>query len=469
MTLKVCSANAILGSNLDYPLVPETEHVQARRHKSPSDTPCMYATLSAVHMAEPEAVARVLTDVIRVNPTDGDWLADLHGFDKAERIELCDALKSQGVALADRSKLRRLATSGRKSPDSTVVPQMTELTTRSMPRKLQEGSSGSMDSIALAVTALLGIVSYLVQAKLSRDAERSQKESDRTHADIARVEAKTENQLTRVQTQMERFVQPFSASISQTAQAILNTMGELGLQFQIEHWQLAWLKVSAAPHIEVQHIGNPAAYAASFKSPYFKLAPQDIAVLEGDPMVRQRYTELVAATWLPPLRDMVELFTTQVHSWARVRALLAILLGTHTIIMKVIITVRSKEVRPTRVLQTHLNDGIDLEQLEVLMPRSLGVTWAVALGSASTILSQTCTYVRQLESVVVRWQNGDYSMLQPVTANPFFVTIAIAASVKKEAGRKELELLGQSSAARNATGGTQTSKIFFQGANKQTT
>ena len=107
--------------------------------------------------------------------------------------------------------------------------------------------SGSMDSIALAVTALLGIVSYFVQAKLSRDAERSQKESDRTHADIVRVEANTENQLTRVQTQMERFVQPFSASISQTAQAILNTMGELGLQFQIEHWQLAWLKVSAAP------------------------------------------------------------------------------------------------------------------------------------------------------------------------------------------------------------------------------
>ena len=134
-----------------------------------------------------------------------------------------------------------------------------------------------------------------------------------------------------------------------------------------------------------------------------------------------------------------------------------------------IITVRSREVRLTRVLQTHLNDGIDLEQLEALMPRSLGVNWAVALGSPTTILSQTCTYVRQLESVVVRWQNGDYSMLQPVTAYPCFAAATIAISVKKEAGRKELELLGQSSAARNATGGTQTSKIFFQGAKEQTT
>jgi hypothetical protein len=280
----------------------------------------MYATLSAVHVVEPEAIARVLIDIVRVSPSGSDWLDDLHGFDKVERVELSNALKAQGVALADRSKLRKLATLGQKAPQSTVFSQITEPIGGSGSRKLQEGSSGSMDSIALAVTALLGIVSYLVQAKLSRDAERSQKESDRTHADSARAETRAENQLTRVQTQMERFVQPFSASLSQATQAILNTMGELELQFQIEHWKLAWLKVSAAPYIEVQHVGNPAAYTAIFKSPYFKLAPQDIAVIEGDPMVRQRYTELVAATWLPPLRDMVELFTTQVHSRARVQA-----------------------------------------------------------------------------------------------------------------------------------------------------
>jgi hypothetical protein len=56
-----------------------------------------------------------------------------------------------------------------------------------------------MDSIALAVTALLGIVSYLVQAKISRDAERLQKDSDRAHADNARAEGKAEKLLVRVQ------------------------------------------------------------------------------------------------------------------------------------------------------------------------------------------------------------------------------------------------------------------------------
>jgi hypothetical protein len=56
-----------------------------------------------------------------------------------------------------------------------------------------------MDSVALAIAALLGIVSYLVQAKISRDAERSHKDSDRAHADNARAEGKAEKLLARVQ------------------------------------------------------------------------------------------------------------------------------------------------------------------------------------------------------------------------------------------------------------------------------
>ena len=36
-------------------------------------------------------------------------------------------------------------------------------------------------------------------------------------------------------------------------------------------------------------------------------------MLESDASARQRYTELVVETWLPPLRAMVQLFTTQVR------------------------------------------------------------------------------------------------------------------------------------------------------------
>ena len=45
-------------------------------------------------------------------------------------------------------------------------------------------------------------------------------------------------------------------------------------------------------------------------------------------------------------------------------------------------------------------------------------------------------------------------MLQPVVAYPCFVVGMIQVEVKKEAGRKELELLGQSSGARSAAGGS---------------
>ena len=112
---------------------------------------------------------------------------------------------------------------------------------------------------------------------------------------------------------MECFVLPYNMSHSQLNEALFNSMWELGLSDQIDHWQAAWLKVSAAPHIEVYQFGNPATVAALLKSPYFKLALEDTAVLEGNPAVRQRYTELVVETWLPPLRVMVDLFTRQVR------------------------------------------------------------------------------------------------------------------------------------------------------------
>ena len=76
-------------------------------------TPSLADALAEAHMAESGEVARVLTQVVRINPTFAvgrGWLADLRGFDGPERQELSDLLRKEGVGLADRSKLRRLAT-----------------------------------------------------------------------------------------------------------------------------------------------------------------------------------------------------------------------------------------------------------------------------------------------------------------------------------------------------------------------
>ena len=73
--------------------------------------PPLAAALADARMAEPDAVARALTKVIRIDPTtEGGWLADLRGFDGPERQELSDILRKEGVGLADRSKLRWLTT-----------------------------------------------------------------------------------------------------------------------------------------------------------------------------------------------------------------------------------------------------------------------------------------------------------------------------------------------------------------------
>jgi hypothetical protein len=80
---------------------------------APPPAPSLADALAEAHMADSEAVARVLTEVVQINPTfaiGGGWLVDLRGFDEPERQELSDILRKEGVGLADRSKLRRLAT-----------------------------------------------------------------------------------------------------------------------------------------------------------------------------------------------------------------------------------------------------------------------------------------------------------------------------------------------------------------------
>jgi hypothetical protein len=312
-----------------------------RAHAAATPPSELLASLSQAGLGNTHSISEALSTI------ELHSLQDIRMLDAGERAEMFVSLEGMGVGLGSRAKLRRLA--------DVQIPSALENTNwaftrpESTRRQLQQGSGGgSMDSIALAITALLGIASYLVQAKISRDAEKSQKDSDRAHADRARAEMKAEIQLARVMTQMEHFVAPFTSSQTQLMEAVLNTMKEVDLTTQIEHWQLAWLPVPIAPHIEVHHFSNPASMGARMRSPYFKLARQDIAVLESDPAARQRcgrrplghkvpalvsseqsrasnpvrsdylrrfvrYTELVGQTWLPPLRALVELFTTQVR------------------------------------------------------------------------------------------------------------------------------------------------------------
>ena len=60
--------------------------------------------------------------------------------------------------------------------------------------------------------------------------------------------------------------------------------------------------------------GNPATLSKWPRAPYFKLPPSDIALLESDPELRQRWMDYVVHLFLPPLRRLVEIILTQVRA-----------------------------------------------------------------------------------------------------------------------------------------------------------
>ena len=95
--------------------------------------------------------------------------------------------------------------------------------------------------------------------------------------------------------------------------AIEHTALELKLPIHCDIYRLQYAAQPATPHVEIFNMPEPARMAAGMRAPFFKLAPEDVALLASDPARRQRYMELVTYSWMPPLRRMAELIATQVR------------------------------------------------------------------------------------------------------------------------------------------------------------
>jgi hypothetical protein len=163
-------------------------------HAAVTLPPVLPASLSHAGLEHPESLTESLYTI------ELRSLQDIMMLDIGERTEMFASLQARDGGMGSRAKLRWLA-----DAPSATVERSTEgleqdadwVSTRAqaMATWWQLQSGGSMDFIALGMTALLGIASYLVQTKISRDAERSQKDSDRAHVDNARVEGKVEKLL----------------------------------------------------------------------------------------------------------------------------------------------------------------------------------------------------------------------------------------------------------------------------------
>jgi hypothetical protein len=102
----------------------------------------------------------------------------------------------------------------------------------------------------------------------------------------------------------------------------------------------------------------------------------------------------------------------------------------------------------------HLGESIRPERFDELMPKAFGVSWGAAFGSTSRVLGHTQHYARQLESVVARWDASDFGMMQPVAPCPMRGWGMFSLELITLVGQKELDLLGESSGASTARGGS---------------
>ena len=74
----------------------------------------------------------------------------------------------------------------------------------------QEDNGLSVEILAISVTALLGLASYIMQAKLARDGARADKAHDRTLANREQVALRAGLQLERVREQQRDLINPMS-------------------------------------------------------------------------------------------------------------------------------------------------------------------------------------------------------------------------------------------------------------------
>jgi hypothetical protein len=99
---------------------------------------------------------------------------------------------------------------------------------------------------------------------------------------------------------------------------------ELQLAETLAQFSYEFVKLPAAPWMEFLNVTNKASLSAWSKVPFANLPLPDLADIDNDPAKRQRYTELVRASYLPPLRHMADIVHTQVlhppaSSWVPTR------------------------------------------------------------------------------------------------------------------------------------------------------
>jgi hypothetical protein len=385
----------------------------------------MVAALSAANIVAPQLVAHVLQSV-ELAP------AELGQLDSAERAELVGAMKAAKVTLGDRFRVLQMSAAGAMGSSSSACLEIktdTATVLDSETRALQSAGGGGVsgDSIALMVTALLGVGSFIVQAvtekRAARASETLQRELDRELAAREVTRNTVGAQLERVRLQMAEYLRPLVIHIS----ILQNTMEYVCMALNMPDYlfpgggmDMGDILASppGAPHVIFVNKGvviaaarpparpSAASPSASPGLPHvYKLSADDAVRLEADQELRERWVE----TWVslePNLSAIEEIITTKYH----------------------------------------LSEPVDITILDAgVGSLDLGCGWRDMFLSSGTLACTFVPWIRQWYSMRERWDADDYSQLEPVIpglCSPMWCLIVAMSNI---CGMREMALQGASS------------------------
>jgi hypothetical protein len=221
-------------------------------------------------------------------------------LDTEEREELSGALKAAGIPLGARARFRREVVgvdvmSPKGETPSVRRVQSTE-NEGSPPAPASQGFS--IETAAITVTALMGVISYVLQAKLARDAERADSDRDRTTAQHDKAIAAAEVQLDVTRSQMKDLYMPVAAGFGIYHFAKAYLARDVGLTY-IGLSEFETIPSNrASPDLEVLGENMGPIFATG---PFTKWRESELMALRDDESLRTRYCDAYRDSLLPPL------------------------------------------------------------------------------------------------------------------------------------------------------------------------
>ena len=405
----------LLAFALTFAFACTTRLTAAAQENRPGSEDGLLEKLEGMRIKEPGAVRSALHSLGLELSEDFEILSD------GEREEMLSGLAGEGISLGDRSKVRHdfddlQAGEGRastKTKEGLKVDRERNTYSKggalgAAPRRVQDatctesGGGVSSDSIALMATAALGILSFIVQARVSSNEHKKHADLDREHAGRDKEQMRAGQLLARVQLQIAEFIDPAMISVTAASGSWMYINYAVGLHGYIAQYEIELISQPAPPHAKTLYYASPKMWRALAAAPYIVVHDADIEMLQGDAAKRQLYAELVEATYVPPLRAFCDVVATK----------------------------------------SHLAPWFDPARLDKMLP-GLGQSWA-AKASLLNIFNELAIWTQQFDAVLARMKAGDNSLLAPTIPTPIAAVMMAVTMMKTAVSKKELALLGAS-------------------------